>query len=178
MRENELFALVRSTLIADPRLAGVAVVRRSPDLNVGMPASAALYLQAVTSRRYGFLGRREVLDPGGAAFTQVETQQWETTLQVSGTVRRTTAGDALLTAEDYCAIASDVLQSDVGRAALAAGGARPLRITDLRTVFFINDATQYEASPSFDVVLCHVQINQSAVPAVSQIVPDVENAGP
>ena len=177
MRENELFALVRSILIADTRLAGVAVVRRYPDVNVGMPAGPAIYLQAITNRRYGFLGRREVLDPGGAAFTQTATQQWETTIQVSAVARRTTPEDSLLTAGDYCAIASDALQSDNGRAALAAGGARPLRITDLRTLFFVDDANQYAASPSFDVVLCHVQTNQSAVPAVSQIVPDVENAG-
>lgn len=170
MLEQALFALVRATLLAELP-AGVAVKQTYNPVTVGVPSTPTLFMQTIIpARRVGWLGRRDRNTPT-ENMTHEETQWLETTLQISALARRDPADPNFLTlpgAADYAQTAADILQGDKGLAALAVQGVRPLRITEVRTVQFVNDAQQYEANPSFDIVLSHVQIRESTTPAVSE----------
>lgn len=174
MLENELLTLVRSTLLAG--VPDVQVRALYQPLTVAMTSGPQITIQQILSRRYGALRREDRLPtvPGGE-FTHVEAQWWESTVQIGVTARRNPEDPAFLTqpsAMDICKAASDVLQSDTGLAALAVQRVRPLRITEIRQVRFVNDSDQYEAMPSFDVVLVHPQVTISTTPPAVSIEPD------
>jgi len=103
------------------------------------------------------------------------TQWWETTIQIGATSRRNPTDPDFLTlpsANDICKAASDILQQDAGLTALAVQRVRPLRITDVRNVQFVNESDQYEAMPSFDITLVYPQVLDSATPPVITVEPD------
>ena len=163
MNSDDLFTRVRSTLLSGLAARGVTceVLRDYQTGTVGAPSGPAITMQHVGSRRYGHVQRKELqpTEPGGD-FTHVEMQWWLTTLQI-GAIN---AG-----AFDNCQAASDILQSDGGLAALAVSGVRPLRITDVRTVQFVNERDQFETMPNFDVVLTYAKLIASTTPPAQRI---------
>lgn len=171
MLEMALFGLVRSTLLAELP-AGVAVERMFQPVTVGVNSGPTIYLQTIIpGRRVGWVGRRDRNTPT-EDMTHEETQWLETTFQVSGLARRDPQNPNYLTlptAADYVQMAADILQGDRGMAALAVQRVRPLRVTTMRDTKFVNEADQYEANPSFDIVLSHMQIRSSVTPPVVDI---------
>lgn len=177
MREADLMILIRSTLLAglvDMSL-DVEVEQRYQPGTQGMDSGLNIGLMMVGTRRYGHMKRKELqpVDPA-VNFTHQEIQWWETTIQVSA-LSRARPEDYLTqpTALDIAKAASDILQGDKGLAAMAVERVRPLRVTNIRSMFFVNDSDQYEANPSFDITLSHVQTVIGSTPPVSQFEPIV-----
>lgn len=176
MLENELHELVRTTLLAGladrPGFTDVAVKRLFQPSTVGVPSGPTIFVQTIGRRRVGWLKRIDIPPVAPATdFTHRETQWWETTFQVGGLARRKPTEITLPSSVDIVSAASDILQSDSGLKALGAQRVRPLRITNIRNLYITNDSDQYEANPSFDIVLSHVQIIDSTTPPVADIVP-------
>jgi hypothetical protein len=179
MLENALMALIRSTLLdgftAYSGYSDILVKQKYQPSTIGVTSAPTIQLHHIHSKRYGVLGREEI-NTATPDFTHVETQWWETTIQVGCTARRDPNDPNFLTlpsALDIVKVASDILQGDRGLALLAVQRVRPLRITQVRDLRFINDSDQYEAQPSFDIVLSHVQITESTTPPVAVTVPNV-----
>lgn len=183
MREDALLALVRSTLLAGLPAYGawynVTKVRNIyQPLTVGMASGPTITMQAgITRRRVGSPRREEIQpDTPDGEFTHREIHWWEDTFQIGGMFRRDPTSADFVTqpsAADLCTAASNILQSDAGMAALAAERVRPLRITDLRRATFVNESNQYEAWPTFDIVLVYPQIVDGSTPVAQSITPDV-----
>lgn len=183
MLENTLFALVRSTLTTGfaglgAGYADVLVGHFNEPLTVGRLPAPSVLMQTILSRRYG-PPRRNVLQPGagsGADDMSNEYTQWiEHTLQIGATARRNPKDAGFLTqpsANDICKAAANILQLDAGLAALAVQRVRPLRVTEIRNVKFVNESDQYEAMPSFDLTLVYPELTSSATPPVITIEPD------
>jgi hypothetical protein len=178
MLENDLYTLVRSTLLAGltGAYAGVIVRPIYQPLTVGTSSTPQITMQNVLpGKRYG-APRRDVVQPGTGVGDMVNqtTQWWETTLQIGATARRDpTAADFLTlpSAVDICKKASDILQGDAGLTALAVQRVRPLRVTNIRNVQFVNESDQYEAMPSFDITLVYPQVIESTTPPVETFEP-------
>lgn len=163
MNSEELFTLVRSTLLSGLAARGVTceVVRGYQTGTVGTPSGPTISMHHVGAKRHGHVRREEAqpTEPSGD-FTHIETQWWETTLQIAA------INDGAL---DNCQVASDILQSDEGLADLATERVRPLRIAEIRTVQFVNESDQFEAMPNFDVVLVYPKMVTSTTPQAQQI---------
>lgn len=183
MKENELFSLIRSTLLAGFALETgyeeVEVKQLFQARTMGVPEKPAILLYPVSFRRFGALGRHERQPPvPGADMIHEETQIWECTVQISGFVwRNPEAADFLTlpTSGDLVKMASNILQSDKGLAALAVQNVRPLRVTEFRNVTVINDRDEYEHNPSFDLVVTYPETRQSASPPVAQFEPNLRH---
>ncbi len=183
MKELELFALIRSTLLTDFALeagySDVVVKQRYQARTVGVPDPPAIFLHIFGHKRFGVLGRHERQPPTpGADMIHEETQIWECTVQISGFVwRNPEAADFLTlpTSGDLVKMASNILQSDKGLAALAVQNVRPLRVTEFRNVTVINDRDEYEHNPSFDIVVTYPETRQSASPPVAQFEPNLRH---
>lgn len=168
--------LVRSTLLAgltDRFGAQAPAVRllNQPQL-VGATEGPAVTMQPILNRRYGAL--RRAYAPGllpEDPMVSTSTQWWECTIQIGAFARRNPNAPDFLTlptALDYCTAASDILQSDAGMAALEVQRVRPLRITDVRTTPWKNEADQYEMNVSFDLTLSYptIIVSETAPAAV------------
>lgn len=182
MRETQLMVLVRSTLLAGLADIGApydatTVQQRYQPGTTGMKSGANIGLMMVTSNRVGVMKRKELQPVAPATdFVHQEIQWWESTMQVSALCRLNPKDPNYLdlpTAMDVAKAASDILQGDKGLAALAAQGVRPLRVTSVRQLHFVNDSDQYEANPSFDITLSHRQTVSATTPPVSTYEPRV-----
>lgn len=170
MRQLDLYALIRTTLL------GGLTARSLPEVEVravyqpqtlGTPSKPQVTIQSISDRRYGALKRldRPATDP----LVHTELQWWETTLQIGCTARRDPNDPNFLTmptAMDICKVSSDILQSDWGLASLAAQRVRPLRITSIRNLQWVNESDQYEAMPNFDLTLVYPQTTETTTPPV------------
>lgn len=179
MQLNALYTLVRSTLLAgliDRGLPTVLVRAIYQPQTVGNTSAPSITMQTILSQRIGALKRQEIQPvPPATDLTHRETQWWETTLQISALARRDPNSPDFLSlpgAMDICKVASDILQSDMGLAALAVERVRPLRITAIRNLQWVNESDQYEAMPNFDLVLSHPQITDSTTPPVQSFEPN------
>jgi len=181
MQSNALAALVRSTLLSGLSGLGSAYVdvqvrQVFQPSTVGNRSAPQITIQFIGARRIGSLGRRYTPaspDPD-EPMTGTMLQWWETTLQVSALARRNPEDPAFLTlpsALDICKSASDILQSDAGLTALAAQTVRPLRITDIRVVQWVNESDQYESMPNFDLVLVSPETLTTSTPPVATFEP-------
>lgn len=170
MLERAIYTLVRAALLAELP-PGVAVEQRNQPLTNGVNTAPTVFMQTIIpARRIGWLGRRET----GEDMLHEETQWLETTLQIGALAWVAPDDDASPTAMDLCRMAADILQGDKGMDLLGAHRVRPLRIGEVRVTYFVNDRDQFEANPSFDVVLSHVQIRQSVTPPVLEIVKNAQ----
>lgn len=170
MLEQALIALVRTTLLAELP-GGTKVLQKNNPVSVGASSTPTVYIETIIpGQRVGWLGRQD-RNTDTDDMTHEELQWLETTLQISALV---TLVDGQPSAADLCQQAADILQGDAGLAALAVARVRPLRVTTSRTVQIVNDRQQFEANPSFDIVLQHVQIRSSVTPPVAAF---IGNAG-
>jgi len=171
MLEQPLFALVRAALLAElPE--GVAVLQKNNPVTVGVASGPTIYMEVIVpGQRVGWLSRQDRLKLDTTEFDHEELQWFATTLQISALARLVTGEPS---AADLAQTAADILQGDAGLAVLAAQRVRPLRIVTSRTVYFLNDSQQYEANPSFDITLMHVQIRGSLTPRVETILGGAE----
>lgn len=125
---------------------------------VGATVGPTITIQAILNRRYGVMRRAY---QNGEPMVNTSTQWMEGTFQIGAFAWRDPNEPDFLTlpaAMDYCEAAADVLQSDDGLAALGVERIRPLRVTDIRTVPWKNEADQYEFFPSFDLTLSYPRV--------------------
>lgn len=174
MRQLDLWTLLNSTLTAglDAQYGegevGVQAIYQPQAM--GLPSEPTVTFQSILEQRYGWL--RRAYTPGIAPsdlMTGAMTQWWESTLQIGAMARRDPNDPNFLTlptAMDICKAASDILQSDTGLSALAAQRVRPLRITAIRNLQWVNESDQYESVPSFDLVLVYPQTIETKMPPV------------
>lgn len=177
MQSNALATLLRSTLLAGLADKGelyddVKVRQVYQPSTVGTPSAPEVTMQFIgAGKRIGALGRKYIPatpDPD-APMVGLMTQWWEQPLQIGCTARRNPTDPDFLTlpsAIDICKVASDILQSDKGLAALAVEDVRPLRIADIRLIQWVNESDQYEAWPIFDLVLVYPETLATTTPPV------------
>lgn len=150
---NAAQALLRSVLL-DGFNNELDVIETPQPQQIGLDCSPVVLLDFIGARRNGWM-RREF---DAAASLLVETQIMEVTFQIGALVWNDPQASNYLelpTSFDICQKASYILQSQRGLNLLAAGGVRPLRVTDIRSVKWIDDSDRRERQPSFDITLTY-----------------------
>ncbi len=170
MFDNQLIALIISTLIAGEAVADIPntpILQAFQPTQQGVNVDPTLYLFKVGDRRFGWVERKDVWDEGAMVMRHQETQQYETTFQISALATQNPKTPNAYTASDILNLAAYILQSADAIATLEAQGVGILRVTDVRNPYFSNDKQRNQASPSFDFTLTHKQVILSLVPIVT-----------
>lgn len=171
MKDNQLIALIISTIIAQEEIVGIdgTPIKQAfqPTLQ-GVNTEPTAYMYKVGDRRYGSPNRADVWDPDLEIMTHVETQQYETTFQISALATQNPNTPSQNTASDLLNLIAYILQSSQTIATLEAQGVGILRVRDVRNPYFMDDRQRNEASPSLDFTLTHKQIILSTVPAITK----------
>lgn len=162
MTEYDLFVALRAALVAQAARFpnGTTFVRANAPVVQGRPSGPSVLFFPVGSRRYGWLRRDEVWDADAGRYVHREVQAYETTVQFEALGPPPVAGVSTptVTAADLVNTAAAVLQSDKALASLRAAGLGVLRVTDVRQPYMQNDRDQFEAVPSFDLIVTREQI--------------------
>ena len=170
MNDKQLAALFMAQLLpamqATSGLAGVKLARNYQQRQQGASNSPYVYFVKTGDHRHGHPAKTEAYNSASGNFTHTESQQYETTYQFSAWVPQDPKDVTGLTESDILNVVSGIMQSDAILAAFRAEGVGVLRVTDVRNPYIADDRDQFEAVPSFDVVLTHKRTSVSTIPAV------------
>ena len=170
MNDKQLAALFMAQLLpamqATSGLSGVKLARSFQSRQQGANSSPYVYFVKVGDHRYGHPERKDEYAAGSGDFTHTEIQQYESTYQFSAWVPQDPKDVTGLTESDILNVVSGIMQSDALLAAFRAQGVGILRVTDVRNPYIVDDHDQFEAVPSFDVILTHKRTSVSTIPAV------------
>lgn len=172
MLDNVIIPLIINTLIAGETIAGISgtpIKQAFQPTTQGANSVPTAYIYKISDRRFGFLGRSDVWNTNTSQMVHTETQQYESTFQLSTLATQNPATPTQYTASDICNLCASILQSSAAVATLEAQGVGIERVTDVRNPFFLDDREQFEASPSFDFTLTHKQIITSTTPIAQSI---------
>ncbi len=157
MTDNELFALLRTLILAGLTargLAGWKVARKFQPAQTGANSAPTVYLFKLFDRRHGSPLERYEWDETAQVMRARSYQTTESTFQASILMDETT-DPAALTASDVICMVADIMQLDAGRATLRAQNVGIQRVGEVRNPYDVNDRGQFDASPSFDFVLTY-----------------------
>lgn len=175
MNDLALLAVIRATLLAGLTRAGQSttlVIQLDQPTLQGRPSGPALLIQKIPGdKRYGWLKREDVPDPDvPTQMIHREVQFYESTIQIEALGPPAPSTGAPLptsTASDLVNLAAAIVQGDAGMKQMRDAGLGVLRVTQVRNPFMKNDREQYEAVPSFDLVVTHEQVMLSTTPAAT-----------
>lgn len=164
MTDNDLIRLflpiIQAGLTADGFVQVITQSSNQPRQQ-GIPSGPTVFFTKIHDKRYGWLGR----------FTKqtvhTETQWHETVFQVIALSVQNP-----LTPEQYSAAnlvneVASILQSENTHNLLIAQNVGIYRISEIRNPWFQDDRDQFEASPTFDFTLTHLQTRVNSVPVIS-----------
>jgi hypothetical protein len=170
MLDNQLIALIIRTLIAGEQIAGIPntpIKQAFQPTRQGIDTQPTAYLYKIGDRRYGFTRRNDCWNPNANQMVHTETQQYETTFQLSALATQNPRTPNQYTASDILNLCGSILQSAPAIQAFQSQGVGIERVTDVRNPYFLDDREQSEAAPSFDFVLTHKQIIRSGTPIIA-----------
>lgn len=163
MRDNELFMLLQTEIVALAPLRGVtdsAVMLRYQPTQQGRPTGSTVWMTKGPERPFG---TPLITYPG---INEREEQSMETTIQFSVT-RPSALKPADLTHGDILKRIRGVVQSRAFMRAILPAGASVLRVPDIRNTPFLNDRDEWEEGPMFDLIVKHSDVFINSVPEFS-----------
>lgn len=169
MQDNQLIQLflpiINQGLINDG-FTQVAVKQANQPTMQGINTGPTIYFYKIGDKRYGFLGRYDKWDINTSQMIHKEIQVYETTFQVSALVLQDPLTPNQYTSSDLVNEAAAIMQSDYARAIMIKQNVGILRVTDVSNPYFFDDHDQFEASPSFEFTLTHLQTRVSIDPVI------------
>lgn len=166
--DNDIYTLVigilRDALTA--RSVNAIVKQAYQPRQQGTPTQNTVFIHKKPNKRYGFLGRDDVLDLDNDVFTHTESQWIEADFQIGGLAIQNPADSSIMTASDLVNLIATIMQSDVTRSLLIAHDVGILRITNIYNLYFTDDKERFEQHPVFDFTLTYEQIDISEVPVL------------
>lgn len=169
MTPNETLALLIQSLSNGMTMVGypISVLSSFQPTTQGTPVEPYLAITCAASRRYGYPQVLQDYNEATDMFDRVETYWLEETYQVTAYAISNPADVASPTAYVYATRAAAVLQSALLRGILLGVGVGFIRITDIRTPYFVNDRGQHEMTPSFDYTISRKEELVYSIPALS-----------
>jgi hypothetical protein len=170
MLDNALFSLIISTIQIQEVIAGipnVPIKQAFQPTNVGANSAPTAYLYKIGDHRFGWPQKLDVWDEGIETMVHTETQNYETTFQMSFLATQDPSTPDKYTASDYLNSIAYILQSDTSIDTFTTQGVGVKRIENIRNIYFMNDKSRMQAAPSFDFVMAHQQIITSSAPIVN-----------
>lgn len=175
MTDNELMALLISTLAAGMTAQGVTVgiKQNYQPSNQGTPAQDTLFIFKLHDNRYGFPGRKDVFDTNAQVMNHTENEYIEATYQLNALSIQNPANTTQLTPNDLLRLAGRVLQSQSVIASFKSQGIGIYRIQAITTVFFIDDKGREEANPFLTFTTCRTDAFTVVIPSTDVLIPAV-----
>lgn len=171
MLDNELIQVFYPILMNGFIDYGITIkIRQSfQPTQTGTETNPVLTFFKVSDKRYGWQRKFSYWDEDLLEMKHLERQIYESTFQISGLSAQDPTKINSLTSSDLVNTASSIIQSDATIDELKKNGVGILRVTDIRNTPFSDDRDQFEFSPSFDVILRHIQERTISVPDITLI---------
>ncbi len=170
MLDNPLIILLIATIKAGEATAGIAgtpVAQAFQPTQEGVSSAPTAYMHKLFDHPLGSPQRADVWN--GTKIIHTETQDYETTFQISALSIQDPNNQEQLTASDILNLVRSILQSMDTITALNAQGVGMLRVDQVRNQPFVDDQGRNEYQPSLDFTVQHKQIITSTAPIVGSV---------
>lgn len=165
MNDNELFAAIRTELLSQFTIQGLA--------DIQVKRSHQPTQQSTTEEKVIVIHRVGNPQVGGGLIYQnnirAEQRLKRAVFQFSGFSQANPENINSFTASDLVNTASDLIQSYQAIRNLQAQGVNIERITDIRPSYFSNDKDRFESSPSFDLTVNYQHIYENVISEVTEV---------
>jgi len=171
MQDNDLIRLflplIQAGLSTD--FPSVVIKQANQPTMQGINTAPTVYFYKIGDRRYGFRQITDVWDTVGSKEIHTETQQYETTFQISSLVLQDVNNTSTFTASDLVNQVAYIMQSDSTIFSLRNSNVGLLRVTEVTNPYFQDDRDQFEASPSFTFTLTHLQTIENEIDVIESV---------
>lgn len=172
MLDNVLIPLIISTILTGEAIAGISgtpIAQAFQPTQQGVNTAPTAYLYKIGDHPLGMPERADSWDEPSGTIIHVETQDYETTFQISALSTQDPLNQTQYTASDILNLIRSILQSSASIAALQAQGVGVLKIEQVRNLPFVDDFDRHEYQPSLDFTVQHKQIIVSTAPIVASV---------
>lgn len=176
MLDNELFSLIINTIQSQEIIANIPnifIKQAFQPINIGANSQPTAYLYKIGDHRFGFPDKADNWDSVNQIMVHTETQNYETTFQISFLATQDPTTPNAYTASDYLNSIAYILQSDTTINGFNQQGVGVKRIENIRNIYFMNDKSRFQAAPSFDFVITHQQVVTSSTAIVNSTELDI-----
>ena len=170
MLDNELIKLFREIVLAQEAAAGIKgtpIKQAFQPTQQGVNTKPTAYFHKVGDRPVGCPHRKDEWDDGAKKLIHTETQQYETTFQISTLATQDPNTPEQYTASDVLNLIRYILQSTKTIAEFQANGVGIYRVAEVQNPYFLDDHHRNEASPYLRFTLTHKQIISSDMAAIA-----------
>lgn len=178
MKDNDLIALLSAQLNLAVTAGGwdFPVIQKQQPTQQGIPYAPAVFFEKLFDYHYGWAETDyPVYDPSTNMFDESETQNLETTFQISAWVIQNPADLTIPTASDVVNFLKMFMTSRSMVRTLMSNAAEPIniqRVTQVRNPYIEDDRHRNEATPNFDLVFSHKRILVNKIGAVDEAICD------
>lgn len=177
MTDNQLIQLflpiIQAQLIVDG-FTNVIVQQMDQPTQQGIPTTPTVYFQKVYNHRYGWGIAYPKWDTVSQTMVLHEDQWHETSFQVSALYIQNPITPNQFTAADLANEVAYIMQSQKTLIALMAQNVGLLRIENINNPYRQDDRDQFEALPSFDFILTHLESRVSIVRRIRDYVVNLQ----
>ena len=152
--------------------AGTTVAQNYQQTQQGKRIEPTVYIHKLFHHRYGWRKNSAKFNPLTLRMERETMQTIETTFQIN-TVKEYQPLDPC-SAGDMAEIVAETMSDPEFLQLMRAGGARILRITDVRNDMLVNAQGHNQPTPSFDVVVTHENKFSKVVPGIRKFAADVK----
>lgn len=155
----------RALVMGLPNLGPCEVIQKGQPTQEGTPTMQTVFFEKLFDRPRGW--PMASFEKSDAGYTESVQQLYETNFQISSLAWQDPLADKVVTASDlvnqvhmFFMLPSEILHLNVL-------GVSILRVSDIRNPYFENDRHQFEAHPSFDIVVTHNRTIAVDIPAIT-----------
>lgn len=176
MRDTALFRLIRNSLLTALEGRGMPtdteVAQNYQQTQQGKRSAPTVYIHKLFHHRYGWQKNAAKFNPLSLRMERETMQTVETTYQINTT--KDYVERDLCTVGDMAEIVAETMSSPEFMQLMRAGGARILRISEVRNDMIVNAQGHNQPVPSFDVVVTHENKFSKVVPGIRKFAADVK----
>lgn len=176
MRDVDLIDLIATrieTALAAINHASVPVLQKHQPNQQGIPTGPSIWLYKMFDHPYGWPSVKLKYDSIQNLYVEREVQLYNSTFQISALWPQTPGDDTLPTASDVLNYLQRYLTSRASIKLWKDNEASIFKIMMATNPAFMDDQSQHEYHPNFQIVFNHELDLKSNVPAVKRVIPRI-----
>lgn len=172
--QKAIVAILKQAFI-DQGYPQIGLKQSNQPTKQGVPSTPYVFFTKVTNQKIGSPGRKyDNYDEPGRQVDQTDNYWIGATYQFSSLIKQDITDEDSVSAYDIMELTAAILQNISIIQQFRERGISIERITDIRQPFFLDDNDEFEAEPSFDVVLTYNQTITFKTPIADPVEADIQ----
>ena len=156
MNDNDVLEIICNALsegLSDNGFASPFIAQSYQITHAGISSTPTWYIHKISTKKYGYPGKKLVFNSGDNNFTQTESRLIERTYQITTTKKELASATNQPTVFDMADVAAAVIESQKFGDTIRENNMSVYRVTDIREPYFVDESNENENSANFDFTI-------------------------